>query len=198
MTPVNVTESVKKNFFRDALRFATMSQDSDKIDSVHARFGGRHNTALGACEKRCLVFSRNWASFLGSGEIQIYMPFFRCPEDRETAGRLSTLAVWLKDAIVLSNQIKDLHGLRPALWYLALPVQFRSLGVAIATLSLHCEQCIIRSYGLAQRWKVCVFPVRSGSAQLAASVRVVRPWVSSRMLFSVAACHVVYDFSRFR
>lgn len=103
---INVNVYFKKfQFSLDTWRFAAMQEDCDRLHSIDANCGGNHDTALESRKKQWIVFDRSRASFQASDEVQLDMPYFRCPEDRAYAARLSTLVDSLKSASGLLDQI---------------------------------------------------------------------------------------------
>lgn len=83
--------------FLDLRRVAWMHRDGETLDFTDTRFGGKHDTALGAWRKRFQVFERNDVSFAASSYVLIDMPCIRCPEEPGYVTRLSALSVWYGD-----------------------------------------------------------------------------------------------------
>lgn len=65
----------------------------------------KNDVPVGAWRKRWLVFNRNGASFVRSGEVRLDMPCFRCPKEGQYVVHLSTLVSLLDSAGDLTNQV---------------------------------------------------------------------------------------------
>lgn len=71
------------SLFLEARQFAAMLQDGDIFDFVEARFDSRHDTGPWSLEEPLLIFGRNGAILLESGQVQLDMPYVRYPEEHE-------------------------------------------------------------------------------------------------------------------
>lgn len=126
----------------DAWRVATLHRDTDRLESIDARYSEGHGTTLAAWKKRCVVLDRNGAFFQGSSKLQLDMPYVPCPEEREKVACLSTLIVSLKVISGLSDQDEfytGLHGPHDTSRFLKVLVT----GEAIATSNVKYKQCVV-------------------------------------------------------
>lgn len=82
-----------------------MHQSGYRLDFVDARVGARHDNVLEAWRQNWLLFGRKNATFSGSREARLDMPYKCCLQARQCVERLPVVSVSLRGASSLSKQV---------------------------------------------------------------------------------------------